>query len=223
MCDARNVAIKYHSLSQKKFSSHRLTWKEFCSLLGQVPLYYTQFHPHLWDSKKNLHTDISIYFHFISSSYKFQIVLTKQFQMKYLIIIISVFINTGKIIAQSPKLDTIVSLKWFGSAWQNNSRTINNYDADCRLKTALTQNWDITGKWVDYSIKRYSYISGNYISEILTQLWLNNAWTDNYKQIYTYDVSLKILSIVDQSWYIDHWSNYNQSAINMIAMVMLIL
>ena len=162
----------------------------------------------MWDSKKNLHTDISIYFHFISSSYKFQIVLTKQFQMKYLIIIISVFINTGKIIAQSPKLDTIVSVKWFGSAWQNNSRTINNYDADCRLKTALTQNWDITGKWVDYSIKRYSYISGNYISEILTQLWLNNAWTDNYKQIYTYDVSLKILSIVDQSWNIDHWSNY---------------
>jgi hypothetical protein len=128
--------------------------------------------------------------------------------MKYLILTITVFINAGKITAQNSRLDTVVNARWFNSTWQNYSRTINNYDADCRLKTALVQNPDITGKWVDYSIKRYSYTSGNHLSEIVTQLWFNNAWTDNYKQTYTYDASFKILSIVDQSWLTDHWSNY---------------
>jgi hypothetical protein len=128
--------------------------------------------------------------------------------MKYLILTIIVFINTGKIIAQSARLDTVVNARWFNSTWQNYSRTINNYDADCRLKTSLVQNWDITDKWIDYSVKKYSYASENYLSEILTQLWFNNAWTDNYKQTYTYDASFKIIFIVDQSWFIDHWSNY---------------
>lgn len=129
--------------------------------------------------------------------------------MKNLILIIIVFINAGSLIAQNSKLDTLVNAIWDGTAWQNRSRTINNYDADCRLKTALKQNWDdATAKWIDYSISAYIYVSENYINQILIQLWLNNSWTNNYRLTYTYDVSFKILSIVGQTWSFDHWSNY---------------
>src|SRR5438477_2591265 len=129
--------------------------------------------------------------------------------MKQLILAIIVFGNVGSLIAQNSKFDTLVSVTWNGTAWQNYSRTIDNYDAGCRLKTALFQNWDAAkSKWADYSIKTYSYISGNYINEVLTQLWSNNSWANNYKLTYTYDVVFKILSVVGQTWTSDHWSNY---------------
>ena len=129
--------------------------------------------------------------------------------MKHFILAIIVFVNAGSLIAQKSKLDTLVNAIWNGTVWQNRSRTINNYDADCRLKTALNQNWDAAiGKWVDYTMGAYSYVSGNYISEILTQLWFNNSWTNNYRQTYSYDVSFKTLNIVGQTWSFDHWSNY---------------
>ena len=128
--------------------------------------------------------------------------------MKYLILTIIVFINAGSLIAQNSKVDTLVSATWYGTAWQNYTRTINNYDANCRLKTALYQNWDIaTGKWTDHSIETYTYVSGEYTSEILTQFWSNNSWTNHYRQTYTYDLSFKTLSIVGQTWSFDHWSN----------------
>src|SRR5436305_15304031 len=101
--------------------------------------------------------------------------------MKHLILTIIVFLNAGSLIAQNSKFDTLVSITWNGTAWQNYSRTINNYGADCRLQTALSQNWDAAAsKWADYSISTYSYVIGNYISQILTQSWFNNSWTDNY-------------------------------------------
>src|SRR5436189_6246750 len=111
--------------------------------------------------------------------------------MKQLILVIIVFGYVGSLIAQNSKFDTLVSVTWNGTFWQNYSRTINNYDADCRLQTALSQTWDATGKWIDHLIDTYSYVSGNHISEILTQLWLNNSWNNSYKQTYTYDASLK--------------------------------
>jgi hypothetical protein len=129
--------------------------------------------------------------------------------MKYLILIIIVSVNSGSLIAQNSKFDTLVNVMWIGTAWQNYSRTINDYDADCRLKTTLHQNWYAArGIWINYSIKTYNYVSGNYIGEILTQLWFNNSWADNYRVIYTYNTSFKILSIVGQNWSSDHWSNY---------------
>jgi hypothetical protein len=129
--------------------------------------------------------------------------------MKQLILTIVVFINTGSLIAQNVKFDTLVTITWNGSAWQNYSRTINTYDAECRLQTALHQNWDAANiTWVNYSIKVYSYVRGNYINEILTRFWSNNAWMDNDRLTYTYDVFFKTLSITEQTWSSDHWSNY---------------
>lgn len=129
--------------------------------------------------------------------------------MKYFILIISVCMIARSTIAQSSKPDTLVNERWFNGAWQKYSRTINNYDAGCRLQTGLIQNWDNTSaKWLDYSTSNYSYTSGNYISEILTRLWFNNAWNSDSRKTYTYDGSFKILSVVDQSWLLDHWSNY---------------
>ena len=156
------------------------------------------------NGKKYFHIDISKYFHFIRP-----FINSKLASMKHFILAIIVFVNAGSLIAQKSKLDTLVNAIWNGTVWQNRSRTINNYDADCRLKTALNQNWDAaTGKWVDYTMGAYSYVSGNYISEILTQLWFNNSWTNNYRQTYSYDVSFKTLNIVGQTWSFDHWSNY---------------
>ena len=132
--------------------------------------------------------------------------------MKHFIFTIIVFMNTASLIAQSSKLDTLVNEIWNGTTWQNRSRTINTYDADCRLKTALNQNWDaVGGKWVDYTNAAYSYVSGNFASEILTQLWLNNSWANNRRQTYTYDVSFKTLNTIVQTWSLDHWSNYTST------------
>jgi hypothetical protein len=133
--------------------------------------------------------------------------------MKHLVTAIIVFINSQDLVAQYSKIDTIVGVTWNGTAWQNFSRTINSYDAECRLKTALNQNWDGAHRiWADHSVAMYSYVSGNYISEILTRLWLNNSWTDNDRQTYSYDGSFKILLIVEQTWSVDHWSDYTSTS-----------
>lgn len=133
--------------------------------------------------------------------------------MKHLVLTIFVVINAGNLIAQSSKPDTLVNAIWDGTTWQNHSRIINNYDEDCRLKTALNQNWDVaTSKWADHTISMYSYVSGDYVSEILTQLWLNNSWINNYRQTYAYDVSFKTLNTVVQTWSLDHWSNYTATS-----------
>lgn len=129
--------------------------------------------------------------------------------MKHLILAVVVLINVGSLVAQDAKFDTLTSATWPDNSWQNFSRTINNYDADCRLKTALHQVWDVTtGKWTDHLIETYSYVNEKYISEIFTQLWSNNSWINNYRENYTYDISFKTLSIVGQTWSSNHWSNH---------------
>jgi hypothetical protein len=139
--------------------------------------------------------------------------INKAFRMKHLVTAIIVFSNAQDLVAQYSKIDTLVSVTWTGTAWQNYSRTINSYDAECRLKTALNQKWDAAhGIWADYSIGMYSYVSGNYISEILTRLWLNNSWTNNDRQTYSYDGSFKIILIVTQIWSLDHWSDYTSTS-----------
>jgi len=137
----------------------------------------------------------------------------KVYRVKHLVTAIIAFIIAQDLVAQYSKIDTVVSVTWSGTDWQNYFRTINSYDTECRLKTALKQDWDGThGIWADHSVAMYSYVSGNYISEILTRLWLNNAWTDNDRQTYSYDGSLKILSIVEQTWSVDHWSDYTSTS-----------
>ena len=137
----------------------------------------------------------------------------KAFQMKHLVTAIIVLINAHDLVAQYSKIDTVVSVTWNGTAWQNYFRTVNSYDTECRLRTALKQNWDgAHGIWADYSVAIYSYVSGNYINEILSRLWLNNSWTDNDRQTYSYDGSFKILSIVEQTWSVNHWSDYTSTS-----------
>jgi hypothetical protein len=133
--------------------------------------------------------------------------------MKYLVIAIIVFIGAQDLVAQYAKIDTVVTATWNGTTWQNYSRTINSYDTGCRLKTALNQNWDaVHGIWADYSIGMYNYVSGNYISEILTRLWSNNSWTNSDRQTYSYDGLYKVILIIAQTWTLDHWSDYSSTS-----------
>ena len=136
----------------------------------------------------------------------------KASQMKHLVTAIIVFVNGQNLVAQYSKIDTVVGVTWNGTAWQNYFRTINSYDTECRLKTALKQNWDgAHGLWADYSVATYSYVTGNYINEILTRLWLNNSWIDNDRQTYSYDGSFKIVLIAEQTWSVDHWIDYTST------------
>jgi len=129
--------------------------------------------------------------------------------MKHWVTTIVVFISAQDLVAQYSKIDTLVSVTWTGTTWQNYSRTINSYDEECRLKTTLNQKWDASyGRWADYSMGTYGYVSGNYVSEILTRFWLNNSWTNNERQTYSYDGTFKILFIVAQTWSLGHWSDY---------------
>jgi hypothetical protein len=41
---------------------------------------------------------------------------------------------------------------------------------------------------------------------------LNNSWTNNDRQTYSYDGSFKILLIVAQTWSVDHWSDYTSTS-----------
>ena len=133
--------------------------------------------------------------------------------MKHWVIAIILFINAQNLAAQYSKIDTLVNVTWNGTAWQNYFRTINSYDTECRLKTALKQNWDAAHSvWADDSVRMYSYVSGNYINQILTRLWVNNSWADNDRQTYTYDSSFRILLIVTQTWSLDHWSDYTSTS-----------
>lgn len=113
--------------------------------------------------------------------------------------------------AQNTKIDTLVSAYWDGANWLNNSRTINIYDADCRLDTALIQNWNNgSSSWVNAYITYYSYLSGDFVSSTLTQNWngFTNSWENNYLKTITYNGALKILSIIDQTWYFGSWRNF---------------
>lgn len=114
--------------------------------------------------------------------------------------------------AQNTKIDTLVYTYWDGINWINNSRSINTYDADCRLNAVLIQNWNIgSSSWVNSYLTNYNYLSENYVSSTLTQNWngTTSSWVNNYRKTITYDGSFKVVSIIDEVWfYYNAWGNF---------------
>lgn len=130
--------------------------------------------------------------------------------MKPLFSTLATIMISSFIYAQN-KIDTLVYAQWNGSNWQNNTRTISSYDADCRLSTDLIQSWNTGSQsWINLQLTTYNYLVDDYLSSSLSQNWNNslNKWDDNYRKTITYDGSFKILSIVDQISYFGQWQNY---------------
>jgi hypothetical protein len=54
--------------------------------------------------------------------------------MKHVIFTLVLFFAAGNLFAQQgPKVDTVVTEKWNGSAWVDSSRIVYTYDANCHL------------------------------------------------------------------------------------------
>ena len=112
--------------------------------------------------------------------------------------------------AQTPKVDTSVYTRWSGSDWENDSRTISSYDADCRLSNILSQTWDeISYVWNNQSLQIYSYNTNDYVSDVVTQIWdtSTNSWNNSSRNVYTYDNSFKVLLLNIQYWEDGNWKD----------------
>ncbi|QEC68773.1 T9SS type A sorting domain-containing protein [Panacibacter ginsenosidivorans] len=128
--------------------------------------------------------------------------------MKRLLLAAFLFAFIVKSEAQTAKVDTIVTEKWTGTAWQDSGRTVSTYDANCHLTTLLQQLWNTgSSAWVNSFQINFTYASGDYVSEAITQQWNknNSTWKNVSRSTYTYDGSFKILTITIDLWLSNTW------------------
>jgi hypothetical protein len=135
--------------------------------------------------------------------------------MKHLIFTLVLFFVAGNLLAQQPpKVDTILTEKWNGSAWEDSSRIVYTYDANCQLTTQLFQLWNTgSSAWENFIQTNYTYVSGDYVGEAITQQWNknNSTWKNVSRLTYTYDVSFKILTLTNDLYQANTWQTFSTS------------
>jgi hypothetical protein len=133
--------------------------------------------------------------------------------MKHLIFTLVLFFIAGNLLAQeAPKVDTIVTQTWDGSAWVNDIRSAVTYDASCRPATILLQEWDVPSQtWVNTTLSTNTYGSGDVVTESITQTWDGSTWVNAIRNTYTYDASFKLLSTTLDQWDGTAWQLFIQT------------
>src|SRR5437868_4160661 len=92
--------------------------------------------------------------------------------MKKVIFTLLFIVVTANLLAQTAKVDTVVTEKWNGTAWVNDSKIIYTYDANCLATSMLFQDWNsTTSTWVNSLLTTNTYNSNNQVSQALTQSW----------------------------------------------------
>ena len=72
----------------------------------------------------------------------------------------------------------IISQWWDGSAWVNNNKYSNTYDANNNLIERLWQTWN-SSNWVNYEKHLYTYDGNNNKIEELGQNWYGSVWVNS--------------------------------------------
>jgi Secretion system C-terminal sorting domain len=128
--------------------------------------------------------------------------------MKHLLLFFILIISSISILAQTSKVDTVVTEKWNGTVWTDSSRTVSTYDENCQLTNLLIQKWNTTSlSWTNTIQTNFTYTIDDYVNESITQTWSNNnsTWKTFSKTTYTYDGSFKLLNLSIDIWQTNHW------------------
>ena len=128
--------------------------------------------------------------------------------MKHLLLAIFCFSISATISAQ--KVDTVLQEEWKNNAWQNASRIITDYNADCQPGTVLIQDWNATsGQWENLIRTNYTYTGGTYVSQAVSQTWDKNSssWKNVSRITYTYNASFQVTVTLTELYSGGAWQN----------------
>lgn len=86
------------------------------------------------------------------------------------------------------------SVNWsfvMGDTLNNNTRQLQEFDANNNITTRVTQTWDaVSGSWANQFKYIYTYGTGNRKESMVTQHWDGtSAWVTDSKNVYTYNVA----------------------------------
>ncbi len=89
---------------------------------------------------------------------------------------------------------------WNGSAWQALSQGDYTITPDGNVDTVTTQQWNAdSNNWVNSTLTAWTYANG-LISQIVTQLWVDNNWQNLTRSTYHYDTSGFLTQIDRDQW-----------------------
>lgn len=104
--------------------------------------------------------------------------------------------------------DSTYYWKWdtISSAWTLNLKSINLYNVNNDLISALTQKWDGTA-WVNSFTQLQSFDENNNRISFMFQFWENNSWAKTKAYSFTYDADNKLYTTLEKSWDGSAWVN----------------
>ncbi|MEZ5046667.1 MAG: T9SS type A sorting domain-containing protein [Chitinophagaceae bacterium] len=130
--------------------------------------------------------------------------------------------NTNSLYTYDVNADLINLLiqKWNGTAWLNNKQYNYTYDNNHNTLSITFQSWQ-NAQWVNTGrILQNAYV-GNLSSQVVNQVWVNNAWQSiskedrqitankiQYSENYIWDNSLQVWKKVDRKYF-----QYNQDSV----------
>ncbi len=104
---------------------------------------------------------------------------------------------------------TEIIQEWVNDSWVNGQHNIYTYNENGELLTFQNQSWGPDGTLFHKYLSSYSY-SGDLLQFDIFQEWIDNAWQNSWKNIYTYDNNNNISSHTEQMWNETEWGNLSQ-------------
>jgi hypothetical protein len=132
--------------------------------------------------------------------------------MKHLLLAIFCFSFSATISAQ--KVDTVLQEQWNNNSWQNVSRIITDYNADCQPGTVLIQNWDDGSQtWENFALTTNTYTHVIYVKQALLQTWDKNSssWKNVSRTTNTYNASDQVTVALSELYTGGAWQNASRT------------
>ncbi len=125
-------------------------------------------------------------------------------------LLLALIFVTSAVTLSAQNVDTVRQEQWVNNAWQNESRFIYTYNADCQVTSLLFQNLDsVSQTWQNSILFTYSYTAENHISETLFQNWNGNTstWENLLRTTNTYNASFQLISYLNEFWLVNNWQS----------------
>ena len=132
--------------------------------------------------------------------------------MKHTLHAIFCFLFSATLSAQ--KVDTVLQEEWKNNSWENVSRIITDYNADCQPGTVLIQNWNAGSQtWENFGLTTNTYTDVTYVSEVLLQTWdkNSNSWKNVSRTSYTYNASFQVTVTLSELYSGGNWQNASRT------------
>ena len=107
------------------------------------------------------------------------------------------------------KILTSESEFWMGTDWMPIVKQTNTYDNNGLLTNILSQNWDFISSWNNVSQSIYTNKDKGIVSQIITQLWNLNVWTNSTRITFSYTASDKVETSITEKWSVANWINFS--------------